>query len=270
VNSWSDSYLRCRLSSSGARVVAAGILVAAAIAGIAAGAPSAFAAELRYEVRHERFLRDHRAVVTFDNRGLTFEPVGKNGKPVEKERRRWDYADIQQLWLSPAKLVVLTYEDRKWLLGSDREFELFAVPGTSFESAYALLKDRLDQRFTAALAEEPKRLDWSIRAKRLGAFKGSEGVLEVGEDQVVYRSDLPTASRSWRYEDIENVSQAGPFQLTITTYERAILQYGSMKAFNFQLKQPLDEARFEMLWKRLQRGKGLSFLSAIEDGTRRQ
>jgi hypothetical protein len=38
-----------------------------------------------------------------------------------------------------------------------------------------------------------------------------------------------------------------------------------MKGFNFQLKQKLDEKRFDLLWKRLNRGKGLEFLTSIQE-----
>jgi hypothetical protein len=259
------TYARRLKFSRGYRCLAAAAWLAAGISA-ALPVPRADAAELRYEVRHERFLRDHRGFVIFDDQGLTFQRVGKDGKPADGEEQRWAYSDIQQLWLSPGKLVVLTYQDRKWLFGSDREFELHAVPGVSFDAAYALLKDRLDRRFIAALADTPPRPDWQLRVKRLGSIKGSEGILVASDDRLVYQTVEPQASRTWRFEDIDNVSTSGPYRLTITTHERAILQYGSMKAFNFQLKEPLDEARFETLWKRLQRGKGLSFLSAIEEG----
>jgi hypothetical protein len=38
-----------------------------------------------------------------------------------------------------------------------------------------------------------------------------------------------------------------------------------MKGFNFQLKRPLDDKRFEALWKRLNQDKGLQFLTSIEE-----
>ena len=38
-----------------------------------------------------------------------------------------------------------------------------------------------------------------------------------------------------------------------------------MKGFNFQLKQPLNEKRFEMLLKRVNQDKGLQFLTSIEE-----
>jgi hypothetical protein len=43
------------------------------------------------------------------------------------------------------------------------------------------------------------------------------------------------------------VSSSGPFQLTITTFE---------KQFDFQLKQPLSEARYNRLWLDIERKNG--------------
>ena len=88
----------------------------------------------------------------------------------------------------------------------------------------------------------------------------------MGQDRIVYETARPRQSRTWRYQDLENVSTSDRYQLTLTSYERARTSYGSMKGFNFQLKQPLDEKRFEALWKRLNQDKGLQFLNSIEEG----
>jgi hypothetical protein len=90
--------------------------------------------------------------------------------------------------------------------------------------------------------------------------------LQVGESQIVYKSAAKGESRVWRYEDIENISTAGPFQLSITTFERARSHYGNLKGFNFQLKQTLSDARFNDLWLRLNRSKGLNVLTSYRDG----
>ena len=86
-------------------------------------------------------------------------------------------------------------------------------------------------------------------------------VLEVGPDQIVYKSADPSRTRTWRYEDIDNISSSGPFQLTITTFERTRLDYGSRKQFNFELKQALDQARYTELWLKLEERKGLGVLN---------
>jgi len=91
-------------------------------------------------------------------------------------------------------------------------------------------------------------------------------VLQVGSEAIVYKSEKEGESRTWRYEDIENVSSSGPFQLTVTTFERAKSHYGDRKGFNFQLKQRLDEDRYNDLWLRLNQSKGLKILTSYRDG----
>ena len=120
------------------------------------------AAELRFEVRHERALRDHSGILTIDDTGVSYQQ-GRAGKQ-QKKTVHFDYQDIQELRLSPDKLVLVTYIDRKWFMGMDKEYEFFVVGGRSFAEAYTMLKNTLDQRFIAALADpEPasyEDLDW--------------------------------------------------------------------------------------------------------------
>ena len=233
------------------------------------------AAELRFEVRHERALRDHPGTLTIDDTGVSYQQIltekqqkKKRKKPPELESVRFDYQDIQELWLSAGKLVLVTYKDRPRLLGIDKEYEFFVVGERSFAEAYPMLKDKLDQRFVTALADPQAAVLWEIPVKLQGTFQGSEGVLQAGPDRIVYKTDRKEQARTWRYQDIENISTSSPFQLTITTYERAKTHYGSLKGFNFQLKQRLDEKRYELLWKRLSREKGLQFLTSQQEESR--
>jgi hypothetical protein len=226
------------------------------------------AAELTYEVRHRRALKNHAGVLTISETGVSYQQVVPEGKrkqnPKKLESVQFGFQDIQELWVSSDRLVLVTYKDRKWLLGIDKEFEFYLPKGKSFEGAYTMLRDKLDRGFVAAMADSQTRALWVLPVKLLGAIQGSEGLLQVGQDRIVYKTDKPRQSRTWRYEDIDNVSTSDRYQLTLTTYERAKAHYGSMKGFNFQLKQPLDEKRFETLWKRLNQDKGLQFLNSIE------
>lgn len=232
----------------------------------------AWAAELTFDVRHNRALKDHPGVLTINEKGVGYQQVIPEGKrkkhtkkPPKLESVQFDYQDIQELWVSPDKLVLVTYHDRKWFLGVDKEFEFFLPKGKSFDAAYTVLKDKLDRRFVAAIADSKTGLVWELPVKLLGVMRGSDGVLQVGADRIVFKTDRPRQSRTWRYQDIENVSTSDRYQLTLTTYERAKTHYGSMKGFNFQLKQPLDDKQFEMLWKRLNQEKGLQFLTSMEE-----
>jgi len=238
-------------------------------------AATAWGQEFQFEVRHERGLSDHSGRVTFDVDGVVYQQtltpkqqtrVAEGKKHPKLQSVRWAYQDLQQLWLSPEKLVIVTYRDRKWFLGVDKEFEFFlAGKNQSPANAYEFLKDKLDQRFVAAVADPKPLAEWELPVKLLGTIQGSEGVLRVGADRIVYKTENKGQSRTWRLEDIENVSTSGPFQLTLTTYERAVTHYGSMKSFNFQLKQKLDGRRVDLLWKRLNRDKGLEFLTSLQE-----
>jgi len=229
-------------------------------------------AELTYEVRHQRALKDHAGVLAINEKGVSYQQVlpekkqkKQSKKPPKVESVQFDYQDIQELWVSPDKLVLVTYKDRKWLLGVDKEFEFFLPKGKSFEAAYTMLKDKLDRRFVAAVADPQPNMLWELPAKLLGRIQGSEGVLQVGPDRIVFKTNRSRQSRTWRYQDIENISTSDRYQLTLTTYERAKMHYGSMKGFNFQLKQRLDDRRFQMLWKRVNQDKGLQFLTSLEE-----
>src|SRR6266536_5304713 len=91
--------------------------------------------------------------LTIDDTGVSFEQKVEESKkrPKHPEVWRWEYPDIQQLKVSPKSLSVLTYKDNKWKLGADREYDFDLVSEKDFEEAYNVLKNRLDQRFVAAI-----------------------------------------------------------------------------------------------------------------------
>jgi hypothetical protein len=245
----------------------------ALLIGLALLTPAAFAQqEFQYEAWHGHSRPPHikRAgnlgTLTITNVGVSFEETTKDGK--NPHSWRWDYQDIQQLKIAPKSLTVLTYKDNKWKLGADREYEFDLVSDKTFEDAYNMLKKRLDQRFVAAIPDSLSAALWEIPVKHLLRFGGDEGVLQIGTDEVVYNSLKQGESRSWRYQDIENISSSGPFQLTVTTFEHAKTHYGSLKGFNFQLKHRLEETRYNDLWLRLNQSKGLKIVTSYKESGR--
>jgi hypothetical protein len=202
------------------------------------------AADMQFPVRHEHVRKGCYGTMLVTAEGITF-------KGPKKHAWTWRYRDIEQLKLSPGRLDVLTYEDRRLRLGADH---VYTFTGSIPTTVYAFWKDRLDQRFVAAVAE-PAR-GWRLPVKHLRRIRGSQGYLEFGPDRIVYTTDTKGEARTWRYQDIEGISSSGPFQLTITSFERARLHYGDRKGFNFQLKEPLSEARYDQLWLQIQKKNG--------------
>lgn len=203
-----------------------------------------------YHVRHDHMRKGAPGTLTIDESGVSYREETKK-KRKQPHEWTWSYQDVEQLELSPKRVRVLTYQDNKWKLGADREYTFEALGETDFSSAYALLKDRLDQRFVAELADGDVRPLWEIPVKHLGRITGSEGLLIIGENRIVYKTGRKLDARTWRYADIDNISASGPFNLTLTTFERAMSHYGNRKDFNFQLKEPLDEQKYNEIWKRI-------------------
>ena len=227
------------------------------------------AREFRYQAWHGHSRPPHikkagnQGTLAITASGISFEATYPPGrKPEHPHAWRWDYQDIQQLKLASRSLKLLTYKDSKWKLGADREYEFELRGEQNFEEAFQFLKDTMDQRFVAAIPDPLPAPLWEIPVKHLLRFGGDEGVLQVGPDRIVYKSEKASESRSWRYQDIENISTSGPFQLTITTFERARTHYGNRKGFNFALKQRLEESRYNDLWLRLNRKNGLNILNS--------
>ncbi len=195
-------------------------------------AGAAWLSAAQFPVRHEHIRKGCNGVMTIDGSGISFAGP-------KKHAWTWKFEDIQQLKLGPKAIHILTYEDNKLLLGADREYDFSGViPATEL---YALLRPKLDQRFVPELSAPAGDALYTVPVKHVGRIAGSEGTLAFGTAGVVYSTQAGNDSRTWRYQDIRNLSTSGPFELSITTLE---------KTFNFQLKQALPEETYNQLWRR--------------------
>ena len=232
--------------------------------GVIALALTVSAAEQTVEVRHDhlRPRSEGAGTLTFGESGLSYRETGKN---ADKHHWTLPWNDVQQVWISPSEIRVLSYADTWWKLGADREFRLKAAPEQKLESLYSDLKQKLGEKVTAAFAAESADVLWEVPVKLRKGFGGSEGILQFHATRVSYRSKEKGESRTWSLTDIENVSSSGPFDLTITTFERSKLDYGDRRAFNFQLKQRIDKHEYQTLWRRLNQSKQLDYITSIQE-----
>jgi hypothetical protein len=208
-------------------------------------------------VRHDHLRKGGEGELTVTPAGIAFREDVHHRHP---HAWKWSWNDIQQLTIAPRRITVLTYQDNSWRLGADRQYRFDLRQGNSFADAYEMLKRRLDQRLVAALREPAGEVLWRLPAKHLKRFGGEQGQLVARPEGLSFETAGKNESRTWRWEDIENVSNSGPFQLTVTTFERARAHYGSLKGFNFQLKSPLSNARYDDLWSRVNAAKSLPIL----------
>ncbi len=187
-----------------------------------------------FQVRHRHLHRGAAGVLRVSEDGIAFDEG--------RHSRQWKFEDIEQMTLGPGVLRIATYENGRF--GRDREFVFDQLPKDMAAQLYPPFRTKLDRRFVAALADEPAVPLWRIPVRR--------GELTVAADRVVYRTDAPEQSRTWRIGDIDTVSSAGPFDLTVTTGERE---------FRFQLKRMLTDPQYNQLWRAVNRARGLRILT---------
>ena len=217
---------------------------------------AAMAQPATFQVRHEHFRKGHTGTLVVAENLISF---GEYEKKLGHSRQ-WKYEDIQQLTLSPTELRILTYEDQKWKFDRDREYAFDQLPADFAVKVYPLLRDRLEKRFVAEIADPDVRVLWKAGAKLHQGLAGAEGAIVIGDDRIVFDAGKGR-SHTWRYGDIDNISSSGPFDFSIMTLERSAWHRGSPTEYHFQLKEEMGENRYNDVWRRLNRNKGLQILS---------
>jgi soluble lytic murein transglycosylase-like protein len=223
---------------------------------------SLLAAPFSFAARHDHLRGGCDGKLTIGDTEVGFESA--------KHTFHWPYLEVQQLrLLDDGRVDLLTYEDGpKWKLGADREFH-FKLSGDQRE-ALRFLQAKLGQRLIGGSADPPGSVLAQFAVKHQRTLGGDNGTLTFGEDAVVFQSVDKAQSRRWRWEDIETISSSGRYQLTITTFERDRLHYANARAFNFQLKQPISEETFNVLWRKVNKAQGLEIFEKLRSEVSRQ
>ena len=209
----------------------------AAICLMLSGAASSLWAQ-QFAVHHQHLRKFCAGTLTVDNSGIRFS--GPKGHAWN-----WPYGEIQQLTLRAGSIHILSYKDRSnWKLGKDVAYAFTGkFPIELLERRWSA---QLDQRFVAAVVGQASGLSsLKLPVKQLGLTRGTQGTLTFAADAVVY--DTPNDPRTWRYSDIQFISSANPFQLSLTTLE---------KQFYFQLKQAITESTYNQLWLEIEKKNG--------------
>jgi hypothetical protein len=192
----------------------------------------------QFAVHHQHLRKFCAGTLTVDAHGIRFS--GPKGHAWI-----WPYEEIQQLTLRAGSIHILSYKDRSnWKLGKDVAYTFTGkFPIEQLERQWSA---QLDDRFVAAVGGQAAgQSTLKLPVKQLGLLKGTQGTLTFAADAVVY--DTPVDPRTWRYRDIQFISSANPFQLSITTLE---------KQFYFQLKQAISESTYNQLWLEIEKKNG--------------
>jgi hypothetical protein len=201
------------------------------------------AQEVRFPVRHGRLLRDRIGELIFGDTGIEYRTKGKG------DARIWKYEGIQQLGLlSPKELTIVTYEDSKWKLGRDLFYRFTITNGEITPALWTQLQAKLKRPVVSALIPPDIAPKFTIPVKHLRGFSGTQGMLEIGDEYIIYKTAVLKDSRIWRYQDISSVGTTGPFQMRLTSMDRAENESGGERNFVFSLKERLVPEAYDFIW----------------------
>jgi hypothetical protein len=201
------------------------------------------AQEARFPVRHSRLLRDRIGELIFRETGIEYQTKDKGGA------RTWKYEDIQQLGLLSSKeLTIITYEDSKWKLGKDLFYRFTITTGEITPALWTQLQAKLKRPVVSALIPPDIISKFKIPVKHLLGFGGTQGMLEIGDEYLIYKTAVPKDSRIWRYCDISSVGTTGPYQMRLTSMDRAENESGGERNFVFSLKERLAPETYDFIW----------------------
>lgn len=180
-------------------------------------------------------LPKERGTLFFDIRGVEF--VSESGR-----RQKWTSLDVRTFTIAPHRLVLQTYYNRGLhRLGEDtKEFSLTESVSPSVAAWLAdyfgrpsrnVVPDAVSTGSTDMATDRQ-----SIAVHHRAVFGGSSGVLVFRSGGIDYVTNAPGDSRSWRWEDIQTLSEPNPYRLYV---------FGYQDTFTFDLKEPLDRALYD-------------------------
>lgn len=208
-------------------------------------APQAAVAAPRLRVQAGRRFGKSAGELVFTNNGLAYETSdrGRAGS--------WSWNDIQQLQVvSPTRLRILTYKDSGWWrAGKDRRVEFSLTSGeVSAELVTFLLGQTARPLLTSVAPRLPEVPVRQVAVKHARAVHGTEGVLAMYDDGLLYQTSRKGELRYWRYSDIFAILPVGWDRLDVLAYEGGA---GHVRPFSFQLKEPLPDGFAADLWSRV-------------------
>ena len=204
------------------------------------------AEDLRLGVEHRHALKKCTGELIFKDDQVEYVTVNK------KHARVWKYQDIQQLGLLDPKVIsVLTYEDQKYKFGKDRGFRFQVTEGEVSPALWTFLQSKLTKPLVSSVFPQDIAPKYRIPVKHQRGWGGTQGILEISDRYIAYKTDAKKDSRIWRYEDISSMGTTGSYQLRLTSMDRVEGEFGGERNFVFDLKEKLNPEAYDFIWWKL-------------------
>ena len=186
-------------------------------------------ASLKWEsssrLRRVSFLYSDHGTLLIDRSGVEFRSA--NG-----HSRRWAFEQISGAFIAPHRLVLKTYVNRTLHLPGERQY--------SFEFTRAL-PPAVAAAFAEAIRRPSQNADPDPNAPAIAVIPvrhrtltgGTNGVLRFRKEGIDYITRSKGDSRSWRWADLQSLSDPDPYQLFV---------FGYRDTYTFDLKAALSRS----------------------------
>ncbi len=202
-------------------------------------------AEVSFEAKWKRSARrDVRGVLTFGEDGISFQPARAGRRALS-----WDYTDIRHFdRIGAAEVAIRGYVGSAIPFGADARYRFRIREGDFDDATHEAVVARIGKPATDRVPRPPEDAKLELPAKHLKRFGGSQGILFVTEDRIVYATDAPAKARSWVIErDVASVWSSDPYRLEVHAFDGREGYLRRPSVYRFALKRPLDP----LLYRRL-------------------
>src|SRR5581483_4427265 len=205
------------------------------------------AQEFTYKVEQDRTIGHRDGQLIISDKGIEYRAAKR-----ENEDRTWTYEDIKLFEiLSPTRVRIWTWKDRKLFLGRDESLTFQIVEGQIDQKVSDFLRERIARPFVTSFVEKEAAPLAEIPVKHSHRFGGCEGTLKIFADRLVYESQTGHDSRSWRWTDIRSIGRSDLYRFDVETFEPQI--GASSRSFNFILKEQMPDKTYDLIWSRVYR-----------------
>jgi len=181
----------------------------------------------------------HRGLLAKVTGTLIIDGAGVEFRPDKGSSIRWPFVEIQTLYIQARRITVTGYEKRGRLRTGTKQFRFdlgtdlpAAVAAELVKSVGRPVRNGNPQPEASSIATLP--------AHHRTGFGGtkSNGILRFREEGIDYVTKGDQDSRSWRWADIQTITNQDRYHLIV---------FGYRETYSFDLKQPLPPGLYDRL-----------------------
>jgi hypothetical protein len=196
--------------------------------------------------RWETPARMHGAFLNKESGTLTIGESAVEFKPEHGDTKKWAFVDIDTLSIAPHKLVLTTFSNRSLHRPGEKSYH-FELHQTLPPSVAASLATDVARPSRNTISNSEEQEIASIPARHKKPTGGTNGVLRFHEKGIEYITSSSGDSRSWRWADLQALSEPEPYHLLI---------FGYRDTYTFQLKKPLSRSLLDRATDEIYRSSG--------------